>query len=255
MLYLTGDTHGRWDRLRHYDKILTEEDELLICGDFGLLWNGGRDFEMYKQLLSEFRYKILWIDGNHENFDMLNSYDVDTWRGGKVHHIVKDKIIHLCRGQVFDLCGIKTFTFGGGSSLDIEGGVLSVDDPEYLAKVRRNISSGLRYRVEHFTWWREEMPSDEEFKEGLDNLASVGNKVDMIVTHSSSNKVLDAVASHMGFKPERDKLTEYLSQLENTVEFKKWFCGHYHTDLEVDGKHRVLYHEALDAGLEVIGLT
>lgn len=42
---------------------------------------------------------ILFADGNHEQFDALNSYSVDEWNGGKVH-IIEPGIIHLMRGQV-----------------------------------------------------------------------------------------------------------------------------------------------------------
>lgn len=63
------------------------------------------------------------MDGNHENFDLINEYPVEEWCGGKVHIIRcdkegKPKIIHLMRGQVFEIEGKKIFTVGGAYSID-----------------------------------------------------------------------------------------------------------------------------------------
>ena len=47
---------------------------------------------------------MLFIDGNHENFDKLNSYPVETWCGGKVHKI-RNNVIHLMCGEVYCIEG------------------------------------------------------------------------------------------------------------------------------------------------------
>ena len=36
---------------------------------------------------------------------MIDEYPVEKWHGGKVRHIVRDKVILLERGQVFDIEG------------------------------------------------------------------------------------------------------------------------------------------------------
>ena len=51
---------------------------------------------------SDLPVTVLFVDGNHENFDLLNAYPVEMWKGGKVHNIKPD-IIHLMRGQVFEI--------------------------------------------------------------------------------------------------------------------------------------------------------
>lgn len=37
-LYVTGDTHGEYDRFKEFDKILKNNDYLLITGDFGFVY-------------------------------------------------------------------------------------------------------------------------------------------------------------------------------------------------------------------------
>ena len=39
-----------------------------------------------------------------------------------------------------------------------------------------------------------------------------------------------------------DILTDYLQEIEEKVQYKHWFFGHYHMDQEVDEKHSLLYH-------------
>ena len=123
-ILITGDIHGTSD-IRKVTKFFenaegsyTKEDFLLICGDVGVCGVAGKDNEAEtRKILRELPVTVLFIDGNHENFDDLNSYAVEQWHGGKVH-IIEDDIIHLMRGQVFDIEGKLFFTFGVAYSID-----------------------------------------------------------------------------------------------------------------------------------------
>jgi len=140
MIFITGDTHGEVD-IRKFNsrkfseqKNLTKSDFIIITGDFGLLWDGSNEYNYWLKWLSEKNFTTLFIDGNHENFKMLNSYPVITWNGGKAHQIT-DSVIHLMRGQIFVIDGYKFFTFGGAKSSD------------------------KKFRKEGVSWWKEEMPN------------------------------------------------------------------------------------------------
>lgn len=115
-------------------------------------------------------YTILWIQGNHENYDMIEEFPTEEWHGGKVRQILRDKVILLERGQVFEIDGKTFFTFGGASSHDIQGGVLDRDDIDYEDDRRKAIKSGLQYRIKHESWWEQELPNEEEMEEGRRNL-------------------------------------------------------------------------------------
>ena len=120
MVFLTGDTHGHIDSQKLFDfakihKNLTKNDYMIILGDFGFIFypNPDNAKEKYQlEELSELPYTILFIDGNHCNFDRLNSYPVETWNGGKIHRI-SDSIFHLMRGQVFNIQNKTFFTMSG----------------------------------------------------------------------------------------------------------------------------------------------
>ena len=88
MVYITGDMHGDEDRL--YDKNmrkLKEGDILIICGDFGFIWSGGEKEKKLLDYLGSRKYTVCFLDGTHENYDLLSKYRETVWKGGRVHRI------------------------------------------------------------------------------------------------------------------------------------------------------------------------
>ena len=221
MILVTGDTHGTIDfnkiKLLEQKKILRKEDFLIIAGDFGGVWSLKtleEDLSCYARL----PFKVLFVDGNHENFDILNSFSVQYWNGGKIHKI-KDNIFHLMRGQVYEIEGKIIFTFGGGTSID-----------KY-------------YRVENISWWKEEIPNENEVNEAITNLKKYNNKVDYIITHSIDSAALDCpVIYFRGNKCQKFKDNEILDYFERNVEYKHWYFGHYHVDGEINNKKTAVYN-------------
>ena len=115
MIYLTGDTHGEFTRFSNHrmeakELHLTENDYVIVCGDLGLCWANDRTFLYNCEFFQGKPYTVLWVQGNHENYDMIAEFAVEEWHGGKVIHIVRDKVILLERGQVFNIEGKKFFT-------------------------------------------------------------------------------------------------------------------------------------------------
>ena len=119
ILAVTGDTHGEEGRFLYPEELankhLQKGDYLFICGDFGYLFDDSyRERQFLKYLAEDVPYTICFCDGNHENFDLINAYDVTTWNGGKVHIIKTDengtpKVIHLMRGQVYEIEGKQLY--------------------------------------------------------------------------------------------------------------------------------------------------
>lgn len=122
-----------------HENEFTSDDYLIICGDVGACVFSASDEAEACRVFRELPVMTLFVDGNHENFEQLNSYGVDIWNGGKVH-FVESKIIHLMRGQVFDIDGTRFFTFGGAYSID------------------------KNYRTEGITWFPEEIPTRADFE-------------------------------------------------------------------------------------------
>lgn len=248
MIYITGDCHRNFDRLtaRNFpeQKMMSKKDYVIICGDFGGVWNRERENAMEKALLDQLDCKpftVLFVDGNHENFDRLYAYPVEEWHGGKIHRI-RPSVIHLMRGQVFELDGKRIFTFGGAASHDIDGGILETDDPDFHKKKRKLDREWIPYRINHLSWWKEELPSSKEMEEGFDNLTKWNHQVDFIVTHCCASSTLAVLGME---NDKEDILTTYLEEIKRTVQFKKWFFGHYHDNRNVNEKEILIYEQML----------
>ena len=248
MIYITGDCHGDFKRFnkKNFPEQLemTKDDFVIICGDFGGVWNKDEESKMETMVLDWLDCKsftTLFVDGNHENFDRLYEYPVEEWNGGKIHRI-RPSVIHLMRGQVYELEGKKIFTFGGASSHDIDGGILELDAPDYRKK-KKELDKGWKpYRINHLSWWKEELPSEKEMDEGRKNLQRYDNKVDFIITHCASSSTT-ALISHGIYKS--DLLTSYLEEIRRSVKFKKWFFGHYHDNRNVNTEEILLWEQII----------
>ena len=108
MIYVTGDTHGDRSRLsKKRLKALNPGDTLIICGDFGFLWNDDRAEQKFLYNLSKRPYNICFADGTHENFDLLYRFPVKEKFGGRVH-AVADNIFHKKVNPIF-LCDCQQF--------------------------------------------------------------------------------------------------------------------------------------------------
>lgn len=228
MICITGDTHRDVDfyKLQKFADThpeLIKNDYVIIAGDFGGVWDK-RTLERNLKPFSDLPFTVLFVDGNHENFDLINAYPVEMWNGGRVHKIKPD-IIHLMRGQVFEIEGNTIFTFGGATSID-------------------------RYwRVEGRSWWAQELPTYEELDEGFANLKRYGNRVDYIITHSCGQRALTYPKLRIaaGIKiacPE----SHLLSNFEDIVDFKHWYFGHFHIDAQLSDKYTALMHEVVRLG-------
>ena len=82
-IYVTGDTHGDIGRFSEIclgtENGLSEHDKLIVCGDFGFIWDNSKDHtgkaadKSQLDELSKKPYEILFIDCNHDNFNELYS--------------------------------------------------------------------------------------------------------------------------------------------------------------------------------------
>lgn len=217
MIYLSGDIHANVDIQKVItffgqptDQPLSKEDYLIILGDTGICWDDGSQDDWVKQTLQELPVTTLFIDGNHENFDLLSEYPVMEWQGGKVHEI-EEGILHLMRGQIFEIEGKTFFTFGGGNSVD---------------KWKR---------IEGTSWWPEEMPSQDEYERGLKALEEIDYAVDYILTHTAPREVV----AEMGIDiyEGEEELQHYLQRIADETDFEEWYFGHWHMDEDIMEYH------------------
>ncbi len=242
MVYVTGDTHGDFSRLSPdiftEQKDMGRDDYLIICGDFGGVWSGGGNDDLTLDELEQLPFTILFVSGNHENFEALAGYPVSEWHGGRVQHI-RSNVLHLLRGQYFDIDGHSFFTMGGARSHDISDGILEPDEPDFERKYWLYRRTRSLFRVNHISWWKEELPSEEEYAEARRNLDAHSWKMDYIITHCASDTITDIIGR--GFY-EHDHLTKFLEELYERADYRYWYFGHYHENLKIGRRHILLYN-------------
>lgn len=214
MIYATGDTHGDYSRFKDPQiKKLGRGDTLIICGDFGFFWDGSKKEEQVLKKLRSKDFTIAFVDGCHENFDILEKFPESTWNGGMAR-VIAPNIVHLMRGQIYTIENKKIFTFGGGHSQDID--------------FRRNQD-----------WWEREQPTHEEIKEAMLNLEKHNNTVDYIITHEPPASLKDCLGVDVF---QRLEVHAFFEDIIKTCKYEKWFFGKCHIDKHIPIKFYALFN-------------
>lgn len=222
-IFLTGDTHIPIDieklAQNHFkvQKELTKEDYVIVLGDFGLYWHKSDTFEMWWNWLQGCPFTTLWLDGNHENFDWIDSMPVEDWHGGKVN--VDGSIIHLRRGELYDIGGKKFFVCGGAASYD---------------KV---------FRRPFVSWWPQEELSAADISHVRDTLARCQH-IDYILTHTAPASVVKQMFD-ISTDTAHEEFFQSLLQEEPKVAGVEWYFGHWHEDKTYKNFH-CLYNKIVE---------
>ncbi|WP_312335779.1 metallophosphoesterase family protein [Anaerospora hongkongensis] len=225
-IYITGDVHGEPEKRlsnrnlkRMGKRPFAAEDLVLIAGDFGLPWNASESDSYRLNWMASREYTVVFVDGNHENFNMLNDFPVISWNGGRAHQL-RHNLFHLMRGEIYEIQGRTFFVFGGGTSVD------------------------RMYRKENISWWPEEIYSSADYDNALHNLSAYHYEVDYVITHTAPAIMAYPLIDEKGqFQEKLECPTlKMLTELEKKITYKHWFFGHFHQDVEKN-QYSCLYHK------------
>lgn len=224
MIFVTGDTHG--DISRFSDpalKKLKANDILIICGDFGFIWSGDKKEVKILEQLSKLKFKIAFVDGEHENFGLLSRYEeVEFCKG--IARQISGNIYYLQRGTVYEFENNKVFTFGGGESVDKEA------------------------RAEAGTWWECELPGLDEMRKGVLSLNSYDRQVDYIITHEPPAKIKKLISKSQ--VTTTNSLNAFLDEISLNVAYKRWFFGSTHVDKNISIHYRSIFTDIVPLASE-----
>ena len=183
-------------------------------------------------------------------FVSTNGWDIDIVAAKKKYNELlleyKDEIIRQINNKKVLRAHWKKKTiqesYNGECLKEVERLVETIKAADFKKKKKELDKEWLPYRVNHISWWKEEMASNEEMEEGLRNLSQYNNEVDFIISHccatSTQKQFVDKTFS-------ADSMTDYLELVKQRVNFKKWFFGHYHDNKNIGPKEILIYEQII----------
>ena len=217
MIYITGDTHRDFTRILFltYQNKTTINDIIIILGDAGINFYDKATDDTLKKQLSQEPITFFCIHGNHEKRPQtINTYKEKQFKGGTVYYEeAYPNLLFAKDGEIYNFNNKKVLVIGGAYSVDKE--------------YRQTLGYG---------WWEDEQPSQEIKDRILETIKNNNNKVDIVLSHTCPYKYLPYEVFIPGIDQSTvDQSTEkFLDDIENTLNYKKWYCGHYHTEKLVD---------------------
>lgn len=229
-VYITGDKHGSFRPFFGLSEkgLICEDDIMIIAGDASYVWD--EDYMTKIQTLEQlFPGNLCFIDGNHENHQILNGLPVSEWCGGRIHRVGK-RVFHLLRGEIFEIRGSRYFTFGGARSVSkyVEG-------------------------VEGIDWWTGEEPSEEEIRRGRQQLLQNIDKVDYIISHEAPLFAREKIPRVKRIDPDYalpSVLQEWYEKVQECGHLRKWYFGHMHVDQQISPTLQCIHNSVLDVETE-----
>ena len=225
IVYLTGDTHGRFERIVDFcsRREMDRENTFVILGDAGLNFYGGHRDALGKEQLAKLPCTFFCIHGNHEQRPGPElGYELSHYHGGSVWVQPQyPNIVFAIDGEVYDFCGHSCLVIGGAYSVD-----------KYYRLARG------------YGWWPDEQPSPQ-IKEKVERVLEERNwQVDVVFSHTCPLKYEPVEVFLPGVDQSTvDKSTEeWLDTIESKLHYERWYCGHYHTEKQVD-KLRFMFED------------
>ncbi len=224
MIYITGDTHGDFERVREfcYKYKTTREDILIVLGDTGINYHLDERDYILKNSLRQLQITLFCIHGNHEERpENISTYKSKMFKGGEVYYEQDyPNILFAKDGEIYNIDNKQTLVIGGAYSVDKEYRLLT-----------------------GYKWYKSEQPSDEIKERVLSKLKENNNKVDIILSHTCPYNYMPYEVFLSGIDQSKiDNSTEkFLDIVETTTNYNKWYCGHFHTEKIVD-KIKFMYN-------------
>lgn len=220
--FLRGDIHGDiFDLLSFIKRFnLGEGDNIIVLGDCGIAWRKDRrDLDQIIEFWNKEAngVKLYFLDGNHENFNILKSLPIENNMGK-----LSDLIFHLRRGQVYNFENKRILVCGGADSVD---------------KARR---------IEGLSWWKDEAITQED----IDGIPA--GYYDYVLTHCcprsvfENNKVYLCTINNINQDNVIHDSEDKLEELKNKITFGKWVFGHYHVNKQLDNNFKCLFSEFME---------
>ena len=218
-IIITGDTHADISRiLKIDDSEMTKNDIVIILGDFGVIWGDNERTEYCLKVLGEKNFTTAFLDGNHENFVEIARLEKTIFWNNGYAGLLPYGVIHLLRGEIYNINDKRIGVCGGANSVD------------------------LWHRIEGVSWWREEEITNNDINKFMTIAEEYDNKVDIMLSHDAPASIIPVVKLYSGVNDGGiSNSQKQLEKINQTMDIKKWYFGHWHIDKKIDDKFECLY--------------
>ena len=223
---LLGDTHGNAHALVDAFFVAkdAEAEAIIQLGDFGFGWiahTGQCEFSrLAAEMVERTAIPFYWLDGNHENFDLLYEIEPDE----NNHRHIFPGVTHLGRGSTLTIGDTTFMAFGGAISVDRQ------------------------HRVLGRSYWQQESVTPED----IEAVKSNTTPIDIFLSHDApygaqtdgNYRWLAKTFGEMA-KDESVVNQKLVREALDLSEAKQAYHGHLH----------LLYRAKLDNGVTVTGIA
>lgn len=205
MIGILGDIHSEWIVLHKIVErsIFSFNDTLIQVGDFGVYPTTLKTLRA--QFPDGFPCKVLIVDGNHENFDIINQ-----WSKEEPTEFHKN-FFYVPRGYVTTIENELFGFLGGGESID------------------------KAWRTPGYDWFMEERIQAEDVEKLIQNVKN--RKLDVLITHASPEFVNRIHFSKLREEDWQlplgwiDESAVRINKIHSVIHPKKHYCGHMHRSI------------------------
>ena len=233
MIYITGDKHRDFSDILDFCLIKkpTKKDIMIILGDAGINYYLDESDKEVKKAVSNLPITLFCIHGNHEERpENIPTYKEIAFNSGLAYcEEAYPNLIFAKDGEIYNFNNLSTLVIGGAYSID----------KEYRLRIGA-------------TWFPSEQPSTETKEKVRQVLKDNNNQIDVILSHTVPYKYMptEMLLSWVD-QSTVDKSTElFLDEIEENTDYKKWYCGHFHTDKEID-KIRFMMYDIATFGKDI----
>lgn len=203
-LLIVGDSHGDLNFMTQmiHKAMVNDIKTIIQLGDFGFVWNdigdlyntNAKKLSMLNDAAAMAGVEILFLPGNHEDWDMLEALQGANWMFPDTR--VDTNIIYLGKVNEFMMGDVTFATVGGAYSID------------------------RGWRVLNESWWQQEELADDD----IDYVRTLYSPVDVLLTHDAPTwqqlNIMPIVESHIH--------RQRMNQVHDHLKPKLWLHGHYH---------------------------
>lgn len=244
-VFVTGDTHYK-EEYRKIERLCeiaetTKDDVVIILGDHGCNYYGEKKDRRMKKYLESLPITFVLIKGNHDQRPSAKLCEEIKTIGTAVSgdfliDPVYPSIWYPKMYGEYKVLGRPAYIMGGAYSID------------KWYRLQMYESGYHNYR-----WFPDEQMSASEMTDCRQEISerTPSDGWEYIFTHTCPLKYEPYDKFLTGIDQSQvDKTMEnFFGEVESSIKYSKWFCGHYHVDrASADGKLHLMYNDVILLG-------